>query len=120
MANASITQALTRLFLAFPQNGDENERTAKLAVYCEILASVEARFVIEACQCAAKGKLGAFLPPAGELYQLAEKLAATSIARKHESRGADDPNSGYFARYNDPGDILYRGDPTATWTTATK
>jgi hypothetical protein len=28
-----------------------------------------------------------------------------------------DRNSQYFARYNDPNDILYRGHPTATWTT---
>jgi len=52
--------------------------------YWEVLEKREPRFVIEACEYAAKGKIGdgRFLPTAAELFQAAEAFAAREAQRR--------------------------------------
>jgi hypothetical protein len=78
-------KALAKLFLCYPLSGDESERQAKLQAYWEVLEGREPRFVIEACEYAAKGKVGEgrFLPTAAELFNAAEAFSAREVQRKH-------------------------------------
>jgi len=55
-----------------------------MSAYWEILEPLQPRFVIEACEYAAKGKVGdgRFLPTAAELFQSAEAFAAREAQRR--------------------------------------
>lgn len=78
-------KALAKLFLIFPQSGDELEKRIKFDAYWEILAELQPRFVIEACQYAARGGLGKiFLPSAAELYHAAENFAAKEFSNSNQ------------------------------------
>lgn len=69
-----IREALTKLFIAHNYVARD---TTKLFVYLEALAGIPPKYVEEACQVGAHGKLGgnpSFLPTVAELYQYAEAL----------------------------------------------
>jgi len=78
-------------------SGDESERNAKLKAYWEVLEGRPHRFVVEACEYAAKGKVGdgRFLPTAAELFQTAEVFAAREAQRRR-------PREVEYAPKNDP------------------
>jgi len=77
-------KALAKLLLCYQQTGDETERKAKLSAYWQVLGTRKPEFVVEACEYAAKGKLGdgRFLPTAAELFQSAEAFAARDMQRR--------------------------------------
>lgn len=66
--------ALTKLFLAFPNAGDEGERTAKFVVYWETLCTLPPSAVQAACEWACRQP--GYLPSAGDLYAEACKRIA--------------------------------------------
>ena len=84
MTQQDAKKALAKLFLCYGQSGDETEKKAKLHAYWEVLEGRDPRFVIEACDYAAKGKIGdgRFLPTAAELFHAAEAFAARDVERK--------------------------------------
>jgi hypothetical protein len=64
-------KALSKLFLAFPNSGDEGERAARFTVYWEVLRDLPPSAVIAACNDASRTE--GFLPAVGTLYQLATR-----------------------------------------------
>jgi len=76
MTQQDAKKALARLFLSFCQTGDDEEQRGKMLAYWNVMQGVTPRYVIDACDYAAKGKLGdpKFMPTAGELYQCAQAL----------------------------------------------
>lgn len=90
MTHQDARNALARLFLAYSQTGDSDDRKAKMLAYWDVLRDVTPRYVCDACEYAAKGKLGdpKFMPTAGELYQCAQALehrAARQDVRRYLS-----------------------------------
>jgi hypothetical protein len=81
------------LFHCFQWSGDEDERKVKFAAYWDVLQGRDPRFTIEACEYAAKGKLGdcRFLPTAAELFQAAEAFAAREVAQRKPRLSSSEP-----------------------------
>lgn len=74
MTEDDAKQALAKLFLAFPNSGNEAERKAKFDVYWDTLYVLPPMAVVAACDCARR--LPGYLPSAGDLYAEACKRMA--------------------------------------------
>lgn len=69
--------ALAKLMVVFPTGGGDTDQRFKLEAYHEVLRTLPPRFVVAACQEAAKMRIGdgRFLPGVGILFKYAEGLA---------------------------------------------
>jgi hypothetical protein len=94
MTQEDARSALAKLFLVYSQAGDSDDRKAKMLAYWNVLRNVTPCYTIEACEYAAKGKLGdpKFMPSAGELYQCAQELSARAVRAKRVNPRLEAPS----------------------------